>query len=409
MKTLHLYLLRQILASALLTVAVFTFVLLLMNLMRDILPLLVSGQVSLALVVQAVALLLPWVWVFALPMGLLTATLLVFGRFSADQELTAARAGGISLIALVMPVLLLSLVACGLSAWFNLQLGPSSRVTYKQLRGQFFTDLNPTNLPAGQPMYFTSDESAWGGAGKSSSEVTATILVEGNDEGNLREVTIDYQSGTTGEVRRAHAPTGRVHKDLYEGTNYLVFDLYEPRIVVIRAHRSVFITGAPFVSYPIPLDTGNHRRVTQSISDLTFAELQTRYRESLAELAATNAPDPGTNSPATAQAVQQALRKTKLQENAQLRAQMNWQASFSFACFSFTMIGIPLGIRVHRRETNIGIVLALALVAIYYAFILLAQALSGRPGAHAELIFWVPNFLFQAIGAVLLWRANRGI
>ena len=133
MKTLHRYLLKEVLATLALTVGIFTAVLLMGNAMKEVLALVVKGQASLWGVTKAFALLVPFVVSFSLPMGLLTAMLLVFGRFSADQELIAARAGGISLISLVIPVILFSILISGFSAWINLQIAPQCRTAYKEL------------------------------------------------------------------------------------------------------------------------------------------------------------------------------------------------------------------------------------------------------------------------------------
>jgi lipopolysaccharide export system permease protein len=387
-KTLHKYLTRQILASLLLTVMVFTFVLLLGNVLKELLTLLVNGQTRLGLLLQAIGLLIPFVWVFALPMGLLTATLLVFGRFSADQELTAARASGVSLLSLIMPVLLISLFCCGLSAWINMELGPQCRVAYKNLIFQLRTDLVNVQLPEGR---FISDFPGY------------IFYVEKNHGGDLKNVmvyTLGKETNTT--TTTIQAPRGRLETDAPD--KQLILHLFGAHSVTTGSRVS---TGSsPDLIFNLSMNAATNQISKPKISDMTFWQLRDEMRDLDQKLS--QPPDVVESSDEMREQLDE-MKKQRNDLTEPIRVEMHRQIAFSFACFSFTLVGIPLGIRMHRRETNIGVAIALGLVLVYYSFMLVGESLSAHPECSPHLIFWLPNFIFQAVGAVLLWRANRGI
>jgi lipopolysaccharide export system permease protein len=388
-KTLHKYLTREVLVSLLMTVTVFTFVVLLFNVLKEILPLLMSGQVRLGLVLKAVGLLIPFACVYALPMGFITAALLVFGRFSADQELTAARASGISLFSLISPVLLLSLFCCGLSAWFNMQLGPLSRVAYINLKSQLRSELVNAQLPEGRFIPISTNY---------------IFYVERNRKGNLENVMVFKLEDGTNVNTTLRAPRGWFETDL---TNkQLVLHLFDARTVTFSGAR-INIGSFPELTCPLDLNVATNQTYKPKISDMTFWQL----REELNDLEKKLGLPPVTGK-ASPEELRAQLREANKQRNdltEPVRVEMHRQIAFSFACFGFTLIGIPLGIRMHRRETNVGVAIALVLVLIYYAFIMLGESLSARPEFAPHLILWLPNFIFQGVGVVLLWRANRGI
>jgi lipopolysaccharide export system permease protein len=358
-------LLRQVLATLLMTVVVFTFVLLLGNVIRDILPLLVNRQASLATVAEAVGLLIPFVWPFVLPMALLTATLLVFGRFSADQELTAARASGISLVSLIRPILLLSLALCLFSAWANLDLAPRCRVAFNELRARVGLKLAMGLLPEER---YVKDFAGY------------IFYVERNRANQLRGVWVYLLDKDNRVMTTIRAPRGRISENKAE--QKIVLQLFN--IVAAVRQGNDWVPGGASEEWTQEFDfkPGETKGRKTKISDMTFAELEEERRM---------------------------CEETGIQDPTPILVQMHMRVAFSFACFGFTLVGIPLGIRVHRRETNIGVALALVLVMAYYSFIVLGQALAARPEFYPHLIMWAPNFLFQIVGALLLWRANRGL
>jgi lipopolysaccharide export system permease protein len=384
---LHRYLLRQVFASLLLTAAVVSAVLIFGNALREILPLLISRQVTLGLLAKAFLLLVPFVWVFALPMGMLTATLLVFGRFSADQELTAARASGISLLSLATPILIFSLLLCGVSAVMNMEVAPRCRVAYKEMRHDFTAMLNNLQLPEGRPIKDFKD---------------LILYIGKNPNGELEDVKVFFLQDETNMVGKVDSPRGRLRIDT---TNQIVTLLLFDTQGVSGDGTDSGRSGD--MEFTFDLSTAQKAAQKPAIRDMTFFELRRELREMEQRISPPLALDQARDPESMNR--KDSLKKEQKSVTERMRVQLHRQIAFSFACFGFTLVGIPLGIRAHRRETNAGIAMTLVLVMIYYGLIITAQSFYTRPELVPHLFMWLPNFIFQAVGAVLLWRANRGI
>ncbi len=366
------------------TLLVFTFVLLLGDVLKEILGLLVNRQASLGVVAKSVGLLIPFIWVFALPMAMLTSTLLVFGRFSADQELTAARASGISLVSLIAPILVLSLLLSGLSAMVNLEWGPRSRMAYKDLLFRFTAEITTSRLlPEGRHIR----------------DIPGYVFYIGkNRDGQLEEVMIYKLASGTNDVATIHAARGKL--EVEPASQTYVMHLYDANGIRFSGDRAAPISGEYLTE---SFTVGERKRKdTIPISDMTFNQLRAELRDLEKRLAATSAGD-GQPAPTSA-SLGKALRRV----TSPVEVQMHRRLAYSFACFSFTLLGIPLGIRVQRRETNIGFAIALLLVLVYYGVTMLGISMDQHPEFFPHLILWIPNLICQSLGAWLLWRANRG-
>src|SRR6516225_2087761 len=211
-----------------------------------------SVQVSFASVAKAVGLLVPFAWVFALPMGMLTATLLVFGRFSADQEFTAVRASGISLVALISPIVLLSLVLCAVSASVNMHFGPRCRVAFTSMRFNFETQLSAGLLPEGR---FITDRPGF------------IFYVGKNRNGKLEDVMILMLENETNLARTVTAPRGLMEADAAH--RRLTLTLEDAKVIEMNG------TAMSLREIPLELDLEPRQKAAlkPKIDDMTFKEL----------------------------------------------------------------------------------------------------------------------------------------
>ncbi|MCX7725942.1 MAG: LptF/LptG family permease [Chitinispirillaceae bacterium] len=116
--TLYRYIIRELIAPFFSSMAVIVFIFVMQQAVL-LLDKIISKGLDPLTVLEIFAIQLAWMITLAIPMSILVATLVTFGRMSGDNELTTIKASGINLWSLITPVFALAAVLCILNIYFN--------------------------------------------------------------------------------------------------------------------------------------------------------------------------------------------------------------------------------------------------------------------------------------------------
>lgn len=364
MNRLQRYLLSEVAYLAAAAVFLFVFILLAGNALKDILGLLAAGTISFQLFLRLVFMLVPYVVVYALPVGLMTGILLALGRLSAQKEIVAMKAAGMSMFSLATPLLLLAGAGVGLSLWFNLFEGPETRGRYREILSSVFAE-DPLRLFEEQtfirhfPGFVLYLENREGNR-------LQNLWIWRLDENHRTDLFLRAESATV-EFDRAAM---EMRLDLRDGSGERRFPLQEG-----GAHSDTpsYLTFSES-SFSLSLDLlmGHHSR-PRKVSHLPADELHRLGREAPTREAAFP-----------------------------YRLQIQQNLSLSFSSLSMALLAIPLGIRVGRKETSANLALALLLALAYYFLLLSSGWIAAGLPRLGYLITWLPNIAFIAIALGLL-------
>jgi lipopolysaccharide export system permease protein len=313
-------------------------------------------------------------------MGMLTGVLLTLGRMSADSEITAMRAAGISLSRLARPVLLLGVLGFLLGLYVNFTAMPQARLQYQRELADAVR-VNPLRFIV--PRTFIRDFPGY-------------VVYVGDKQGPvLKDFWLWELDSTERVLRTVRAGSGRFDYD--ETTNTLLLTLVQAQVESRNTRAPEDFSTVPLVGtfekteeIRLPLDQlFGASRVQQKLKWMTFAELKAEETR----LAALAVP----------------AERRREHARDQMKVQLVIQEKFqnALAMLTFALIGVPLGIKVSRRETSANLGVAVALALGYYFLTVMVNWLDRHPEYRPDLLFWLPNVVFLVLAFWLFRRVQR--
>lgn len=358
------YIGKQVLHDTLLAVVVLSMVLILGTVFREVRPLLVEKNVPLGLVLRFILNVFPSTMMYTLPWGFLSAIVLVFGRLSTKQELTAFRVAGISLPRLAAPVFVLGALLSALCLWVNAEVAPAAKQSSeRQLLDAAKADPRSLLNPGAVGDRFKG----------------LKVFVDGKEGDSLTGVHI-YKNNeeTDGTKSRAYLYAGRASLVTDQPKQQLRATLDNAYIELKRSNGDID-SAWPNQAEPWFFDYSD-KKARHKPGMMT----NTQLREDLAAI------DPADKD-----------AKKRRDQN---RAEIAKRFSLSMACLAFACVAVPLGISARRKDTSSGMVISLLVGTGYFFFLTVAK--QPKNEIAAILLLWTPNILCVVLGLFLFRRAR---
>ena len=353
------YLMREITGVFVLGLTIFTLVLL-MGRMVKLMEMVVANGVPLAEVIRLIIFLLPSFLVLTIPMAFLLAVLLAFGRLSSDNEITVLKASGLSLAALVPPVLMTATVAALFTLFISVVAVPWGNTGFKQMTMEVARKYAASAI---RERIFRDDLPG------------IVLYVDQFDEPQrtMRRVMIQ-DSRDPARPLTIFAKSGLITSDDAQGVLRILLKNGSIHTQQNNDYRLI-----AFGEYLLTAESGRSTPLVRTEIDMGVAELL----QGMASV---------TLGPAT---------------RIKMTTELHSRFAFPCAVFVFALLAVPLGLSNHRTGKASGFTISIIILLVYYVLLSFLRTLAEKGGISPLVAVWLPNVLFFVLGLGLFGLASR--
>lgn len=425
MKILQRYILKEHIAPFFFALFIITF-LLIIEYVPKIVDQVIDKDLSIWVVLELIGLNLAWMLALSVPMSVLVATLMAFGRLTSDFEVTAIKSSGINLLQLLIPLLIAASLLTGVMIWFSDAVLPDLNKRARMLWGDI-SAMRPTLVF--RSGVFVTDVPGYlvqlDHIDHSTSRVEGVRITETKNPTKPRLIIAEYgylKSMDNGRNLQFTLYNGELHSlDLENPANYRKVD-FENQVINIGGTGSELVrTDSEYrTDREMPIDTMKQQVINnlQQMEPLRISSINS-LKEKFTYLFSDSltAPSKALMTDSTARVAVQTealvLMRTLERNTQQLESREKAVAKFQIeiykkysipsASLAFVLIGAPLAIMARKGGMGVAISISILLFIVYWAFLIGGEDLADRGIVSPFVAMWSANILLTLIGIYLIY------